>query len=119
MSSFCFDLLSHGECSQSVFHPGLWHGDAVLRRAGREPGWRQCELQCAIHSFVCSWSGPSHTHPSARAYPTVLYVKLIAAFSDIPVAPLILAKKLLVCLLGCDLFLCVCVDTKGRSARTS
>lgn len=38
----------------------------------------------------------------------VLNVELISAFSDTPVAPLILVKKLLLCLLGCDLFLCVC-----------
>lgn len=49
---------------------------------------------------------PGHT-------PQVLYVEFISAFSDTPVAPLILLKKLLLCLLGCDLFLCVCVDTKG------
>lgn len=55
---------------------------------------------------------PGHT-------PQVLYVEFISAFSDTPVAPLILLKKLLLCLLGCDLFLCVCVDTKGISVRSS
>lgn len=44
-------------------------------------------------------------------YPTVLHIELIFAFSDIPAAPLILARKLLLCLLGCDLFVCVCVWT--------
>lgn len=64
LSSFFFDLLSHGECSQSVFHAGL------LRRTGWEPRWHPHELQCVVRSFVCSQLRlPTH--------PTVLNVNLL------------------------------------------
>lgn len=46
----------------SLFHPGLWHGDAAPRRAGWEPGWRT-----QICVVVVGASRPS-TSAQCRAY---------------------------------------------------
>lgn len=78
-------------CGTAMRHPGGLAGN-----------------QAGVHRFVWSWLGLPAQAP-------VLSVELIFAFSS----PLNFSKEVTALLAWGVIYLCVCVDTKGRPARAS